>query len=179
MKALEFISWKAIKSRSLFLSFSFQVLAGLTILGLHLAIQTWYRNYLHSTNWVLTLFHFLLYAAKGLSSLISSWEADDSESKFNLARINLTHTLEAPSSHFQATLTFLSGLWIGSLSPTTGLQGPPVSGPPLSLEVVVLRNIKINLSLRESGRYIHSPVQSATRLAAYHIYGMWLVLSKT
>ena len=40
-----------------------------------------------------------------------------------------------------------------------------------SLIVVVLRKIK-PIPKRESGRYIHSPVQSATRLAAYHIYGM-------
>ena len=47
--------------------------------------------------------------------------------------------------------------------------------------VAVLRNININknLSLRENERYIQSPVRSATRLTAYHIYGMWLVCSKT
>ena len=35
------------------------------------------------------------------------------------------------------------------------------------------------LSLRESGRYVHLPGRSVTRLTAYHIYGMWLVLSNT
>ena len=122
MKALEFICCKAIKSRSLFSSFSFQVLARLTILGLHLAIQTWYRNYLHSTNWVWSLFHFLLYAAKGLSSLISSWEADDSESKFKPCK-------DKPNTHAWSTVESLSSnLWLffpvhGSVPLSLTIQG--------------------------------------------------------
>ena len=121
-----FFCWKAIKSRSLISSFSFQVLVGLTILGLHLSIQTWYRNYLHPINWVWSLFHFLLYAAKGLSSLISSWEANDSESKFKPYK-------DKPSTHAWSTVESLSSnLWLffpvhgsGPLSPTIGLSLVP------------------------------------------------------
>jgi hypothetical protein len=40
--------------------------------------------------------------------------------------------------------------------------------------MLVRVNINQNLS---GGGYVHLPGQSGTRLTAYHIYGMWLVLS--
>ena len=95
------------------------------------------------------------------------------ESDFQPCKINLTHTFGTPSGRSQTTVDLLFRLVDRVTLPD---YRAPTSSPP-----VVLRNININknLSLRESERYIHSPGRSATRLTAYHIYGMWLVRSNT
>ena len=64
------------------------------------------ENYFHPTILKSSLFHFLLYAAKGLSSLIHCGRRTILNRNSNLARINLTHMLGAPSSHSQATFGF-------------------------------------------------------------------------
>ena len=82
MKALGFFCWKATKSRSLISSFSFQVLVGLTSLGLHLSIQAWYRNYLHPTRLSIINVSLLTLCGKGIKQSQFPQETDDSESNF-------------------------------------------------------------------------------------------------
>src|SRR6185503_9504828 len=52
------------------------------------------------------MFHFLLYVAKGSSSLNIHENRTILNRISNLARVNLTHTLGVPSSHSQATVCF-------------------------------------------------------------------------
>jgi len=52
------------------------------------------------------MFHFLLYVAKGSSSLNFREKRTILNRISNLARVNLTHTLGALTSHFQATVCF-------------------------------------------------------------------------
>ena len=63
---------KAIKSRSLFAGYSFQILVQLTILGEHLSNSIHDGKQLsfiiQTTIFIINIFHFLLYVAKGLSS---------------------------------------------------------------------------------------------------------------
>ena len=92
--------WKAIKSRSLLLSFSFQDSSRLTILCKQL-LSNHGGTSKQTSRLIILLLLLLLCVADQSSSLISSWEADDSESKFNLARINLAHTSGTPSGHSQ------------------------------------------------------------------------------
>jgi cytochrome bd-type quinol oxidase subunit 2 len=170
VKALGFtFAEKAIKSKSLISSFSFHILVSLIILGKHLSIQTWW-NYLHPTILRSSLFNFLLYAAKGLSSLNLRERRTIPNRISNLARINLTHTLGAPLSHSQATFGF-------SFRFMNQCHSPRLQRIPHLCTCDVVQLIYIFLSLRESGRYVHLPGREVTRLAAYHIYGMWLVLS--
>ena len=95
--------WKAIKSMSLLSSFSFQVSSRLTILCKQL-LSNHGETSKQTSRLIRILLLLLLCVAKRSSSLISSWEADDSESKFNLARTNLAHTSGTPLSHFQTTV---------------------------------------------------------------------------
>jgi len=95
--------WKAIKSMSLLSSFSFQDSSWLTILCKQLLFKHGGTSK-HTSILIIILLLLLLCVAKRSSSLISSWEADDSESKFNLARINLAHTSGIPSGHSQTTV---------------------------------------------------------------------------
>jgi len=64
---------KALKSRSLLSDFSFQILVQLTILGEHLSNSIHGGKQLsfiiQTTIFIIILVHFLLYVAKGLSSL--------------------------------------------------------------------------------------------------------------
>ena len=159
---------------SLLSSFSFSYSSWLTILCKHQKFNNG-RTSKQTSRLIIILLLLLLCVADQSSSLISSWEADDSESKFNLARVNLAHTLEAPLSHLQATVD-LSFRLVDRVTlpdyraPRSNLV-PPSRG--------VDQHKHKNLSLKRECQYIHSPVQSATRLTAYHIYGMWLVRSKT
>ena len=95
--------WKAIKSMSLLSSFSFQVSSRLTILCKQL-LSNHGETSKQTSRLIRILLLLLLCVADQLSSLISSWEVDDSESKFNLARINLAHTSGTPSGHSQTTI---------------------------------------------------------------------------
>ena len=52
------------------------------------------------------MFHFLLYVAKGSSSLNFREKQMILNRISNLARVNLTHMLGVPSSHSQATVGF-------------------------------------------------------------------------
>jgi len=86
-----------------------------------------------------------------------------------------------PNTHAWSTVESLpSNLWplipgcgSGPLSPSTG----PFSCHPWCSATSSILSILFILSLRHSGRYVHLPGRSVTRLTAYHIYGMWLVLS--
>ena len=116
---------------------------------------------------VSSLFHFLLYVAKGSSSLKFSKKRTILNRISNLARVNLTHTLGAPMSHSQATVCF--SFWFMDSATLPDYSEPD----PLCSRSCCNINLKF-LSLRESGGYVHLPGRSVTRLAAYHIYGMWL-----
>ena len=128
------------------------------------------------------MFHFLLYVVKKLSSLNFREKRTSLNRISNLARINLTHTLGALTSHSQATVCL-------SFRFMDRATLPDYRAPTSSLIVVVVAlhclighqprptSILFILSLRESGSYVHLPSRLVTRLAAYHIYGMWLVLS--
>jgi len=172
VKALEFICWKVIKSMPLISSFSFHILVGLTFLDLHLSIQAWYRNYLHPTRLNIICVSLLTPCGKEIKQSQYPWEAEQFEPNFNPCKVK-------PNTHAWSTVDSLPSNHLllipvhGSvpLSPTTGNHH--IHAP------VVLRNKNNILSLRESGRYVHLPGRSVTRLTAYHIYGMWLVLSNT
>ena len=101
-----YICWKAIKSRSVISSFSFQILVGLTILDLHLSIQAWYRNYLHPTRLNIICVSLLTPCGKEIKQSQYPWEAEQFEPNFNPCKVNLTHTLGALLSHSQATVCF-------------------------------------------------------------------------
>ena len=128
------------------------------------------KIYLHQTILRSSLFHFLLYVAKGSSSLNLREKRMILNRISNLARINLAHTLGVLSSHSQATFCFAFRFMDQGHSPPTTENH--------HIFVVAVLQHKLNfLSLRESGRYVHLPGRSVTRLTAYHIYGMRLVLS--
>ena len=95
----------------------FQLLAfrfkySLTILGQHLAKHPWWYKQLFSSSniFIIIIFHFLLYVAKVLSSLI------DRERR--LIRIEFLTLQGRPNTHIWGAMSptqhfpFLSGLWI-------------------------------------------------------------------
>jgi hypothetical protein len=108
--------------------------------------------------------------SKGVKQSQTSWEADDSESNSNIA-----HTLGVPSSHSQATFGFSFRFMDQGHSPR--LQRIALLCTCDCCNITWLVIIYIILSLKESGGYVHLLGRSVTRLAAYHIYGLWLVLS--
>ena len=129
-------------------------------------------NYFHPTIFESILFLFLLYVAKGSSSLIHREKRTILNRNSNLAKINLAHThLEYCRVTPKQPFTSHSGSCIRATLPD--YREPP----HLCSRSVATSFNKNFLSLRESGRYVHLPGRSVTRLTAYHIYGMWLVLS--
>ena len=122
------------------------------------------------------MFHFLLYVAKGSSRLNFREKRTILNRISNLARINLTHT------HAWSTVESLPSNRL-LLIPVHG-SGPLSSSTannPHPVPIVMHHNLTFNInqlpiSKREWDK-VHLPGRLVTRLAAYHIYGMWLVLS--
>ena len=125
---------------------------------------------MHSTMLSIILFYFLLYVAKGSSSLSICEKRTILNRISNLARVNLTHAWSTIDSLPSNRLLLIPVHGSGPFSPTT-------ENHHIFVVAVLQHNIYIFLSLRESGRYVHLLGRSVTRLTAYHIYSMWLVLS--
>ena len=161
---------------SLISSFSFQILVLLTILDLHISIQAWYRNYWHPTRLSIINVSLLTLCGKGIKQSQYLRETDDSESNFQPCKDKPnTHTWSTDESLQSNRLHLIPVHGSAPLSPTTENRS---SLHPWLLQHNLTFNFFNFLSLRESGRYVHLPGRSVTRLATYHIYGMWLVLSK-
>ena len=164
-----FFCWKATNSRSLISSFSCHILVLLAILDLHLSIQAC-RELISSNHIEYHIVPLLTLCGKGIKQSQYLWETDDFESNFQPCKgkpnTHAWNTVESLPSNY---LLLIPVRGSGLLSPTT--ENHHISIP------VVLQHKNNFLSLRESGRYVHLPGRSVTRLTAYHIYGMWLVLS--
>ena len=115
-----FFCWKATKSRSLISNFSFQILVGLTILGKHLSMQTWYRKLLASNR---IEYH-------KCSTSYSMWQRDQAVSKSvrgGIVRTEFQSLQGKPNTHAWSTveslpsnrLILILGHGSASLSPTT------------------------------------------------------------
>ena len=125
------------------------------------------------------MFHFLLYVAKRLSSINFREKQTILNQISNLTRVNLTHTLGAPLSHSQATFCLSFRFMDRATLPDYGAPHlvPHSRSCSATDFISSILSILFILSLRESGRYVHLLGRLVTRLAAYHIYGMWPVLS--
>ena len=119
-KAQGLFCWKATKSRSLLSSFSFQILVGLTILGLHLSIQTWYRNYLHSIRLSIIFVPLLTLCGKEIKQSQYPWAAEQFEPNFqSLQGKSNTHAWSTMESLPSNCLLLIPVHGAGPLSPTT------------------------------------------------------------
>ena len=154
---------KAVKSRSLIAGYSLQVLVQLPILGEHLS------NSMHGKKIIFCYpINHVHQPHLSLLTLCGKRFKQSQTMRSGRFESNLLTWPGRPNTHVsehrrvvpKQPFTFLSGLWIGSISPTTGHQPRPCS------RSVAQHKHKQNLSLRESERYIHSPVRSATRLTA-------------
>ena len=101
-----FFCWKATKSKSSISNFSFQFLVLLIILGKHLSIQTWLRNYIRPTILSIIFVPLLTLCGKEIKQTQYPWAAEQFEPNFNPCKVNLTHTLGAPLIHSKATFGF-------------------------------------------------------------------------
>ena len=128
------------------------------------------------------MFHFLLYVAKGSSSLNIREKRMILNRISNLARVNLTHTLGAPLSHSQATFSLSFRFMDRATLPD--YRAPHLVPHNHSCSATLFNRAPTSSHIhfihpipkREWGK-VHLQGRLVTRLAAYHIYGMWLVLS--
>ena len=128
------------------------------------------KIYLHQTILRSSLFHFLLYVAKGIKQSQTLGETDDFESNFQPCK-------DKPSTHAWSTVESLpSDRLLLILVHGSGPLSPTIENHHIF--VVALLQHKLTSYLYERvGVYVHLLGRSVTRLTAYHIYGMWLVLS--
>ena len=127
---------------------------------------------MHPTRLSIIIVPLLTLCCKGIKQSQFPRETDDSESNFQPCK-------GKPNTHAWSTDESLpSNRWL--FIPVRGsVPLSPTAENRHSLHPWLLQH-KLNfLSLRESGRYVHLPGRSVTRLTTYHIYGMWLVLSNT
>ena len=89
------------------------------------------------------MFHFLLYVAKGSSSLNIREKRTILNRISNLARVNLTRMLGAPTSHSQATVCF--SFWFMDMVTLLDYSEPD----PLCSRSCCNINLKIPISTRE------------------------------
>ena len=108
----------------------------------------------------------LTLCGKGIKQSQFPRETDDSESNFHLLRINLAHMLGALTSHSQATVCVSFRFMDRATLPDYSEPDPLCSRGCFCVAQHNLSFILFSfLSLRESGRYVHLPDQSVTRLA--------------
>ena len=125
------------------------------------------KNYLHSTKLSIIFVPLLTLCGKGIKQSQYPRETNDSK-----------HTLGALTSHSQATVCFSFRFMDRATLPDYREPDPLCTRSCCATYHNFQHKFNF-LSLRESGRYVHLPGRSITRLAAYHIYSMWLVLSNT
>ena len=99
-------AWSTVESLSSNRFLLFLVLVSLTVLGLHLSIQTWWETYLHPTRLSMILVSLFTPCGKEIKQSHYPWEAEQFEPNFNPCKVNLTHTLGIPLGHSQATVGF-------------------------------------------------------------------------
>ena len=130
---------------------------------------------MHLTRLSIIIVPLLTLCGKGIKQSQYPRETDDSESNCQPCKGKpSTHAWSTDESLLSNRLLLIPVHGSAPLSPTIENRH--------SLHLWLLQhNLTFNIfnfqSLRESGRYVHLPGRSVTRLAAYHIYGMWLVLS--
>ena len=166
--------WKAIKSMSLLSSFSFQDSSWLAILYKQL-LSNHGRKTKQTSGLINNMVALITLCGKEIKQSHFIVRGGRFWIEIQPCKDNLVHTSGTPSGHSQTTVDLSFRLVDSATLPD--YRAPRPNLVPRSRSVAQHKNK--TYPYWESERYIHSPVQSATRLAAYHIYGMWLVLSKT